>query len=173
MTISDMQREYYATHALTVARHPSEKDERMMLRLLAFALFASDTLELTKGLSDTDQPDLWQKSATGDTELMIMLGQPEMKRLRKYCRESNQVVIVNYGGQTADLWWTKHGNTLQSESRFKNLTIFNVPLSNSQAIAALAKISMDLNITHQDNICWMDTGGESVQVEIEKRWPLN
>ncbi|MCK5886056.1 MAG: YaeQ family protein, partial [Alcanivorax sp.] len=61
LTVSDMDRDYYATHNLTVALHPSETESRMMLRLLAFALNAHEDLAFTRGLSSTDEPDLWQR----------------------------------------------------------------------------------------------------------------
>ena len=75
--IVDMDRHYYQDHSLTLARHPSETDERMMLRLLAFAYHASDTLAFTRGLSSSDEPDLWQKDLTGTIERWIELGQPD------------------------------------------------------------------------------------------------
>ena len=83
--IADMARNYYAEHALTVARHPSETDERMMARILAFALNADERLAFGKGLSDADEPDLWQKDLTGAIEHWIEVGQPDEKRLLRAC----------------------------------------------------------------------------------------
>ena len=83
LQIADMDRHYYADHALTIARHPSETDERMMVRVAAFALFAQERLEFCKGLSDTDEPDLWQKDLTGAIETWIEVGQPDERRIAK------------------------------------------------------------------------------------------
>jgi uncharacterized protein YaeQ len=98
LQISDMDRHYYATHALTLARHPSETEERLMVRLLAFALYADDRLEFGKGISDEDEPALWRKAYTDEIELWIELGQPDEARIRKACGRSRQVVVINYGG---------------------------------------------------------------------------
>ena len=85
LNIVDMDRHYYQQHSLTVAQHPSENDERLMIRLLAFALHADEFLSFTKGLSTDDEPDLWQKSLSGEIELWIELGLPSEKRLKKAC----------------------------------------------------------------------------------------
>jgi uncharacterized protein YaeQ len=92
LQIADMDRHYYADHALTIARHPSETDERMMVRVAAFALFAQERLEFCKGLSDTDEPDLWQKDLTGAIETWIEVGQPDERRIAKASGRSNEVV---------------------------------------------------------------------------------
>ena len=83
LQIADMDRNYYADHALTIARHPSETDERMMVRLLAFVQHAHEALAFGRGLSADDEPDLWRRDLTGAVELWIEVGQPEEKRLRK------------------------------------------------------------------------------------------
>jgi uncharacterized protein YaeQ len=93
LDVSDLDRQYYATHALTIARHPSETDERMMVRLLAFALFAEDALAFGAGLSDSDEPDLWAKDLTGDVQLWVEIGQPDPRIVRKAVRRARQVVV--------------------------------------------------------------------------------
>src|SRR3990167_3534925 len=110
--VADMDRHYYNEHSLIIARHPSETDERMMVRLLAFALHANDTLSFANGLSEPDEADLWQKDFTGDIELWIDVGQPNEKLIRKACGRSKQVVIYSYGGQVADSWWSQSSNKL-------------------------------------------------------------
>ena len=104
LQIADMDRHYYGDHALTIARHPSETDERMMVRLLAFALHAHDMLAFGRGLSADDEPDLWQKDLTGAIDLWIDVGQPDEKRMLKACGRSSRVVVYStaaaatYGG---------------------------------------------------------------------------
>jgi uncharacterized protein YaeQ len=147
LQISDMDRHYYATHALTLARHPSETSVRLMVRVLAFALYADERLELGKGISSDDEPDLWRKDRTGEIEQWIELGQPDEQRVRKACGRARQVVVVNYGGRAADLWWEKAGAAL---SRAKNLTVIDIPSSASDALAALAERGMRLQCMIQD-----------------------
>ena len=123
LQVSDMDRHYYATHNLTLAQHPSETDERLMVRLLAFALHADDRLEFGRGLSDEDEPALWRRDYTGDIEQWIELGQPDEARLRKASGRAAQVVVVGYGGQAAEAWWKRNAATL---GRLRNLTVMEL-----------------------------------------------
>jgi uncharacterized protein YaeQ len=147
LSVSDMDRHYYETHKLTVAKHPSETDERLMVRLIAFALNAHEQLELTKGLSTDDEPDIWQKSLSGELELWISLGLPSEKVIRQSCSKSDQVIIYCYGGRTADIWWDKVKN---STTRFDNLQVINLPEASTQALAGLANRAMKLQVNVQD-----------------------
>ncbi|MEO7259228.1 MAG: YaeQ family protein, partial [Luteimonas sp.] len=107
LQVSDMDRHYYATHMLTLAQHPSETDERLMVRLLAFALHADERLEFGRGLSNEEEPDLWRRSYTGEIEQWIDLGQPDESRIKKACGRAQEVIVVNYSGRSADLWWNR------------------------------------------------------------------
>jgi uncharacterized protein YaeQ len=113
LQISDMDRGYYASHSLTLAQHPSETDDRLMVRLLAFALNADDRLEFGRGLSVDDEPDLWRRDYTGDIELWIELGQPDESRLRKAAGRARAVQLVTYGGRAADIWWDRNASALK------------------------------------------------------------
>src|SRR5665647_1213865 len=134
LQIADMEHHYYQDHALTLARHPSETDERMMVRLLAFALHAHEYLEFGQGMTDDEEADLWQKDMTGSIELWIDVGIPDEKLIRKACGRAKQVVVYCYGGRVADMWFAQ--NQLQFE-RQKNLIIINLPMESSQALACL------------------------------------
>ena len=147
LSVSDMDRHYYGTHKLTVAKHPSETDERLMVRLLAFALNAHEQLEMTKGLSTDDEPDVWQKSLSGELELWVALGLPSEKIVRQSCGKSDAVVIYCYGGRTADMWWDKIKN---STTRFDNLSVVNLSETDTSALGALANRSMKMQVNIQD-----------------------
>ncbi|MEO6263869.1 MAG: YaeQ family protein [Luteimonas sp.] len=162
LQLSDMDRHYYATHALTLARHPSETDERLMVRLLAFALYADDRLEFGRGLSSDDEPDLWRKSRTGEIELWIDLGQPDDSRIRKACGRAQQVVVVNYSGRGADIWWDKAAASL---ARCGNLTVIDVAADTVAALAALADRGMRLQCMIQDGHVELYGEGGSVTVQ--------
>ena len=166
LQISDMDRHYYATHALTLAQHPSETDERLMVRLLAFALHADERLEFGRGLSTDDEPDLWRKSLTGDIEQWIELGQPDEQRIRKACGRARQVVVVSYSGRSADIWWDKIGAGL---ARSKNLTVIDIPATAVQALAALADRNMQLQCLIQDGHAQLMNDKASVTVEPTTR----
>jgi uncharacterized protein YaeQ len=162
LQIADMDRNYYAEHALTLARHPSETDERMMARLLAFALNAHEHLEFGKGLSDTDEPDLWQKDLTGAIAHWIEVGQPDEKRLLRACGRADRVTVYAYGNR-AELWWKPIAEKL---ARAKNLAAWRIPVPASQALDKLAARSMQLQCTVQDGQIWFSDAAETVQIEL-------
>jgi len=148
LSVSDMDRHYYETHKLTVAKHPSETDERLMVRLIAFALNANEQLELTKGLSTDDEPDIWQKSLSDELELWIALGLPSEKIIRQSCSKAHKVIIYCYGGRTAEVWWDKIKN---STTRFDNLSVINLSEQDTDALAKLANRSMKIQVNIQDD----------------------
>ncbi|MEO5956187.1 MAG: YaeQ family protein [Nitrospiraceae bacterium] len=163
LQISDMDRQYYEDHSLTLARHPSETDERMMVRLLAFALHGHEALSFGRGVSTEEEPALWLKDLTGAIDLWIEVGQPDEKSIRQACGRAKQVYLYTYGGRGADQWWEKNLATLE---RLTNLTVMNLPLDGSRALAQLARPSMQLQCTVQEGQIWMANGEHTVQLEL-------
>lgn len=161
LNIADMDRGYYADHSLTLAQHPSENDERLMLRMLAYALYAHEHLAFTKGLSDPDEPDIWQKDLTGAIDLWIDLGQPDEKRILKACGRSKQVAVLCYGN-AAGPWWDGIAAKLE---RARNLSVRRFVTVGDTALAALAQKNMALQCTIQDGQLWLSDGSRSVQVD--------
>lgn len=161
LNIADIDRGHYQEHGLTLARHPSETDERMMVRLLAFVRHADDALAFCKGLSDQDEPDLWQKDLTGAIELWIEAGQPDERRLRHACGRSRQVVVYCYG-HAAEVWWNQQRGKLE---RLSNLSVIRLPIESTQALARLAQRTMQLQCTVQDGQQMWSADGAMVQVE--------
>ncbi|MFU8864647.1 MAG: YaeQ family protein [Rhodobacterales bacterium] len=161
LSVSDMDRHYYETHKLTVAKHPSETDERLMVRILAFALNAHEHLELTKGLSTDDEPDIWQKSLSGVTELWVALGLPSEKVVRQSCSKANRVIVYPYGGRTAEIWWDK---IKSSTTRFENLQVTTFAEGDTAELAKLAGRTMKLQINIQDGEVMVSVGDSIVYV---------
>ncbi len=164
LQVADMDRHYYHDHALTLARHPSETDERMMVRVLAFAFHASEALAFTRGLSSDDEPELWQKGLTGEIDLWIELGQPDEKRIRKACNRASQVYVYCYSGRASTIWWDQLHNKV---SRFENLKVINLPESAVQTLASMAQRTMRLQCNIQDGQAWVSDQQNSVQIEPE------
>lgn len=170
LQVSDMDRSYFQTHPLTVARHPSETDERMMVRLLAFALNAhfslntSEPLHFTKGLSSDDEPDLWLKNLHGDIEHWIEVGLPDERRIRKGCNRANRVTIYAYGERSATIWWKNIENDLV---RFDNLSIFYLSAEDTAAIANMAGRNMSLQATVQDGDIWFGDESNTIMISPE------
>jgi uncharacterized protein YaeQ len=166
--VADMDRHFYDELQLTLARHPSETDERMMIRLLAFVLHANDQLQFTKGISTDDEPDLWQKSLSGEIEVWIDIGLPDESRIRKACNRARQVRLYTYGARTMPPWWEKMRDKV---SRFDNLEIAHLPAEATGALASLARKTMALQCTIEDGQVWLGDEQTTVEVLLEVLYP--
>jgi uncharacterized protein YaeQ len=169
LAVADIERGYYRDHALTIARHPSETDERVMVRLLAFALHADDALAFGRGLSTEDEPDVWQRDLTGMVERWIEVGLPDERELRKACARAREVHVLAYGGRAAELWWQGAREKLE---RHENLAVAEVPFDASRALAQLAGRSMQLQVTIQEGQVLVTDGARSITVELRMLKPM-
>ena len=165
LQLSDMDRQVYGEHTLTLALHPSETEERLLIRLLAFALqVPADTdagaLQFARGLSDTDEPDLWQHDLSGQLVQWIEVGQPDERRLAKACGRAERVSLYVYGSSAA-IWWAAIRNKL---TRLTNLAVWQIDPEQSQALAALAQRAMQWQVTVQDGTVWVSAGESSVEL---------
>lgn len=159
LQVADMDRGHYATHSLILARHPSETEERLMVRLLAFALNAEEGLAFGRGLSTDDEPDLWIRDLTGAIRLWIEVGLPEEKWIRKACGRAERVLVVSYGGSKADIWWNQNAGTL---GRQHNLAVMRIDAEAGAELAGLAQRSMQLSCNIQDGEVWIGSGERGV-----------
>ena len=162
ISLSDMDRNLYQDYSLTLARHPSETDERMMIRLAAFAWHAAERLEFTKGLSADDEPELWRKNYSDEIELWIELGQPDEKRLKKACNRSRQVVLYLYGGRGTSVWWKQNQGKLGLHD---NLTVIELSDSQTLPLTAMVERTMQLTCTISDGQLWVSNGTLEVTLD--------
>lgn len=163
LSISDMDRHYYADHQLTIARHPSESDKRMMLRIVAFAMNASDLLTFTKGLSDVEEPDLWEKNYSDVIEHWIELGQPSEQRIKKGCNQSEKMTVYSYHNGMFENWWKKEQSSLEAR---KNLSVYTIDESIIEALALAVNRQMQIQCTIQDGQAWFNFGEENIEVSL-------
>jgi len=162
LQVSDLDRGHFATHALTLARHPSETDERMMVRLLAFALNADEYLEFGRGLSAEDEPDLVKRDLTGAIELWIEVGLPDERDVRKASGRARAVKVYTYGGRSAALWWDQNRAAL---ARLANLTVIDIPESVTESVGSLAARNMRFDCTIQEGQLWLSHGEDTLHFE--------
>jgi len=155
LEVVDLDRNYYATHDLTLACHPSETELRPLVRLVVFALHAHERLTFGKGVSDSDEPDLWLKGLDSEVELWIELGHPDEKTLTKACGRSRAVVVYTYSASPL-LWW----KPLEARAaRWKNLKVMALDADQCAALAEFAERTLDVQVTIQDGEVWV-RGGE-------------
>lgn len=167
--LSNIDRNVYGDYPVTIARHPSETDERMLIRLLAFALNVPEdddrsTLEFAKDMWDADEPGLWQKDLTGHIEHWIEVGQPDEKRLLRATSRVGRVSVYSFSASTP-IWWKGIETKL---TRARNLSVWQIPADQSQALAALAQRTMELQVTVQDEAIWVGDGTRSIEVALRR-----
>lgn len=153
LQVADLDRGYFGDHALTIARHPSETDERMMVRLLAFALYAGQDLSFGKGISNDDEPALWEVDPAGIIRNWIEVGIPDETRIRKACHKADRVVVLAYGARAVDVWWKQISDQV---SRFDNLEVWRLTAEEGQALAALAERGMKVACTIQEGTIYLE-----------------
>jgi uncharacterized protein YaeQ len=155
LQVSDLDRGHFGTHSLTLARHPSETDERMMVRLLAFALDADERLAFGRGLLSEGEADLALADLTGAIDLWIDVGLPDEREIRKAAGRAARVKLYLYGGRAASLWWRENGEAI---ARLENVAVLEVPEDLSRALAASAARTMRFDCTIQDGDVWWSSG---------------
>lgn len=165
VSFSDLDRNVYADHTLTVARHPSETEERMMMRLLAWVFNVPEnndhgTLEFGKDMWEPEEPSLFQNDLTGLRLHEIELGQPDEKRLVRACGRSRKVTVYSFANTSAT-WWAGVAEKL---SKVRNLTVWQFAPEQVATLGGLSDRSMELQITVQDGIITVDGGGKSVEL---------
>ena len=160
LNIADMDRHYYQSHDLTAAQHPSETDFRFMMRIIAFVLNANEKLTFTKGLCVDDEPEVWQKSLTGDIELWIDFGQLDEKRIRKACGRADQVIVYTYNSQKSDIWWNQIHSKL---ARYNNLRVMHIE---AEGVENLVKLNMVLQCNIQDGEMLLNDDDNSYTVNM-------
>lgn len=164
LNVADNDRGYYGSHAVTVARHPSETDERLMVRLVAYALYVNgdEMLTFTRGLSETDEPALWRQDLTGAIGQWIEVGLPDERRLLKACGRADEVIVFAYG-RSADIWWA---GVKGKVARARNLKVYVLPTDATLALAALVERSMVLHFNVQDETVWISGAKGEASVEV-------
>ncbi len=148
--VNNFDTDHYQHYSLSIALHPSEKVERMLLRWVAFCLFANERLSFTKGLSTDDEPDLWQKSLSDEIELWIELGLPDEKRLKKGLNRSQQCVVFAYGGQKVESWFEQ---VQRSKLDLARLQVYQVDTNLFTDIASELDRNVIADCTIQDGSC--------------------
>ncbi|SFD74255.1 YaeQ family protein [Pseudoalteromonas denitrificans] len=162
LSLSDMDRHVYQDFSFTVAQHPSETDQRLMIRILAFALNACEGLEFTKGLCEEDEPELWHVNYSEEIELWIDLGLPDEKRVKKACNRAKKVRLYTYGEGAQETWWQKNSQKL---NKMNVLEVFSLPFEATQQLATMISRGMQLSVTIQDGQVWFSDESHSILIE--------
>lgn len=161
VNIADMDRQVFFDTTLTLARHPSETDQRMMLRLLAWLCHADPALAFTKGLSASDEPEIWLHNDHQGVELSIEIGLPDEKRLRRACYHSTQVMLYAFGERAAQVWWQQNQEKL---AQYANLGIRFLTDNLLAELTLFIQRNMTLQITLQEGILWLSDAERNIEI---------
>ena len=168
LNVSNFNLNHYQDYSLTLAKHPSENDLRMMIRLLAFALNCHLDVVFTKGLSSDQEPDLWKINHDGSIEQWIELGLPDERRIRQACSKAHHVSFYTYHGQQAISWFDSIESKIQS---FDHLSITRFITPEPQSLEAFADKGMDLSISIEDNDIWISNENDRILIEFKLAKP--
>ncbi|MEY8710985.1 hypothetical protein A9B99_10555 [Mangrovibacter phragmitis] len=162
VNVADLNRHVYLEHNLTLAQHPSETQERMMLRLLAWIMYASESLHFTRGLCADDEPELWLRNDFGGIELWIDLGLPEEKRLKKANSLSDKVVLFAYNSRAAQVWYEQMRGVING---YADLTVWYLDDQQLAQLTALISRTMSLQATLQEGVIWLSDGSSNLEIQ--------
>ncbi|NIY47950.1 YaeQ family protein [Cedecea colo] len=163
VNVADLDRNKFLDSNLTLARHPSETQERMMLRLLAWIKYADERLQFSRGLSAEEEPEIWQHNDHLGIDLWIELGLPEERRVKKACSQSAEVALFTYNSRAAEIWWQQNQNKL---SQFKNLSIWYLDDEQLAKLSEFGTRSMNLQATIQDGAIWLSDAENNVEIHF-------
>jgi uncharacterized protein YaeQ len=168
LQVSDLDRGVFESRSLAIARHPSETEERLMVRLLAYALHLGEGLEFGRGISNEDEAAIWQRDLTGRLLLWIEVGLPDERALRRACGRADAVILYTYGGRSAAQWWGQNAGPLE---RLANLQVFDLPQAFTLALAEKAARNLQVQVTVQDREVWFSIGDRTLTTTPEIRRP--
>lgn len=165
VNLSNMDEHIYEEISVTIALHPSETEERMMVRLLAYVMNDQEGLSFGRGLSNEEEPALCVKSLTGEMVLWIDVGLPDKERIRKASHKAEQVCLYVYGGNNATTWWEQNQKAIKG---YRNVSVIKIPESTSLAMATLARRTMNLSCSIQDGSIWLSDDEQTLEVSLEQ-----
>jgi uncharacterized protein YaeQ len=168
LELADIDRGVYGSHALTLARHPSETTERLMLRLLAWAMHADERLAFGRGISSEEDPDLWLRADDGTIPLWMEVGLPEERRLRKAASRAESVKVIAYGGRGVGVWRERLADAF---ARIAALQVTEITAEESRGLEALCSRNMKLHCTIQDGQIVIGDDTRSLIVTPRQLWP--
>jgi uncharacterized protein YaeQ len=164
ISLSNLNIHFYDELTLTIARHPSENNLRMMSRILAYLLTAQEGPVFTKGISSDTEPDIWIVNHDGSVDHWIELGHLDERRIRQSSSKAKKVSIFSYQGNQSLSWFSSIENGL---SRFNNLNIIHFSFPENQNIEDFAERGMNFSCNIEDDEMWLSTEQDRICVQFQ------
>ena len=163
VNVADIDRNQFLDASLTLAQHPSETQERMMLRLLAWIKYADERLQFTRGLSADDEPEIWLRNDHLGIDLWIELGLPDERRIKKACSLAKEVALFTYNSRAAEIWWQQNQSKLAS---FDKLSVWYLDDEQLAKLSAFASRTMTLQATLQEGAIWLSDAQNKLEIHF-------
>lgn len=160
--ISDIDRNCYEQLELTVAQHPSESDERLLARLLAFGLEYESGLAFGGGVSSTDQAPIWLRNDYEEVQHWIEIGQPDPDRLAKLNKRQPRLTLYTYGAN-AHRWWHQHSPNLSKLQRLKAVQLDYDAL---QTLVSAMTSGFELQLNRQDEVLYLGLNDQQAEMQL-------
>ena len=163
VNVADLDRNQFLDATLTLARHPSETQERLMLRLLAWIKHAHERLQFTRGLSAEEEPDAWLRNDHLGIDLWIEMGLPDERRIKKACTQAAEVALFAYNSRAAEIWWQQNKSKC---TQYSNLSVWYLDDEQLAQLSAFAERTMNLQATIQDGAIWLSDNQNNLEIHL-------
>lgn len=163
VNVADLDRNQFLDATLTLARHPSETQERLMLRLLAWIKHAHERLQFTRGLSAEEEPDAWLRNDHLGIDLWIEMGLPDERRIKKACTQAAEVALFAYNSRAAEIWWQQNKSKC---AQYSNLSVWYLDDEQLTQLSAFAERTMNLQATIQDGAIWLSDNQNNLEIHL-------
>lgn len=163
VNVADLDRNQFLDATLTLARHPSETQERLMLRLLAWIKHAHERLQFTRGLSAEEEPDAWLRNDHLGIDLWIEMGLPDERRIKKACTQAEEVALFAYNSRAAEIWWQQNKSKC---AQYSNLSVWYLDDEQLAQLSAFAERTMNLQATIQDGAIWLSDNQNNLEIHL-------
>ncbi len=162
--LADVDRGVYESLVLKVAQHPSETDERLVTRVLAYCLEYADGIAFSRGISDPDEPAITIRDLTGTIKAWIEVGAPDAARLHKASKAAPRVVVYI---EKAPVIYLRQ---LAGEKIHKSEGIVIVSLDRELIAALVDKLDrrMTFSLSVTDGHLFVSIGGTSIDGAVER-----
>ncbi|GAW66194.1 yaeQ family protein [Geoanaerobacter pelophilus] len=164
MQLSDLDRQIYEQLQTTIAQHPSETAERLLARLLAYALCFREELVFTKGVGSGDEPDLWSKGPDGRVQLWIEVGLPDTEKLAKSCRHVERAILFAFGSGL-NRWLPQHQAKLAS---IPNLTVIGLDFGFLSQLAENLQRVISWSLTVTEGNLYLTAGNQTMESALQQ-----
>ncbi|RDE25066.1 hypothetical protein DV711_05760 [Motiliproteus coralliicola] len=165
--LSDMDRHCYEQLDLTLAQHPSESEQRLLTRLLAFGLEYEPGLAFGGGVSSTDEAPIWLRNDFDEVQHWIEIGQPDLERLAKLHKRHPRLSLYAYGAN-AHRWWHQHQASLSALPKLRFYQLDNTVI---ETLSEGLRSGAEVQLNRQDDLLYLSVADKQAEMPLTRLLP--